>query len=183
MDELKTLETLGLTIPSVAYIVGALVFGIIGYVGYRYGKKASLKTPKWIGIALMLYPYAISEHGSCMWWQRLVRGAVRVSRVTWPGHERKIIIKTANNRPCRSADVDHRLVRHWRKAGGRAGIQGCLSLAGPPGCLWIDRCRICFALPRLAWPYIALIVAGIGGVHEFYELPPMATTSNISMQR
>lgn len=28
----------------------------------------------------------------------------------------------------------------------------------------------CFALPRLTWPYIALIVAGIGGVHEFYEI-------------
>jgi len=71
MDELKTLETLGLTIPSVAYIVGALVFGIIGYVGYRYGKKASLKTPKWIGIALMLYPYAISET-----WELYVVGSV-----------------------------------------------------------------------------------------------------------
>ena len=61
MDELQTLETLGLTIPSATYIIGALVFGIIGYVGYRYGKNASLNTPKWIGITLMLYPYVISE--------------------------------------------------------------------------------------------------------------------------
>lgn len=61
MDELKALETMGLTIPSVSYIVGSIVFGIIGYIGYRYGKKAKLNTPKWIGVALMLYPYAISE--------------------------------------------------------------------------------------------------------------------------
>jgi hypothetical protein len=60
MDELKTLETLGFTLPSPAYIFGAVVFGIIGFAAYRYGKKASLQTTKWIGVALMLYPYAIS---------------------------------------------------------------------------------------------------------------------------
>jgi hypothetical protein len=61
MDELKTLETMGLTLPSPAYLVGAILFGIIGYAAYRYGKKSSRQTVKWIGIALMLYPYAISE--------------------------------------------------------------------------------------------------------------------------
>lgn len=61
MDELKTIESLGFTMPSPAYIAGAILFGIIGYAAYRYGKKASLVTFKWIGIVLMLYPYAISE--------------------------------------------------------------------------------------------------------------------------
>lgn len=61
MDELKTIESLGFTLPSPAYIAGAILFGIIGYAAYRYGKKASLGTFKWIGIALMLYPYVISE--------------------------------------------------------------------------------------------------------------------------
>lgn len=28
----------------------------------------------------------------------------------------------------------------------------------------------CLALPRLAWPFIAAMVAGIGAVHEFYEI-------------
>ena len=60
MDELKTLESMGFTLPSPAYIFGIVLFGIIGYAAYRYGKKASLPTTKWIGIALMLYPYAIS---------------------------------------------------------------------------------------------------------------------------
>lgn len=61
MDELKTLESLGFTLPSPAYIFGAILFGIIGIAAYRYGKKTSLGYPKWIGVALMLYPYAISQ--------------------------------------------------------------------------------------------------------------------------
>jgi hypothetical protein len=61
MNELQALETLGLTLPSPSYIFGAVVFGILGYAAYRDGKKASLPVPKWIGVALMLYPYAISQ--------------------------------------------------------------------------------------------------------------------------
>ena len=61
MDDLKSLESLGITIPGPAYIVGAILFSIIGYAAYRYGKKASLPIPKWIGIALMLYPYAVYD--------------------------------------------------------------------------------------------------------------------------
>ena len=61
MDELKTVESLGLTLPSPAYIFGALLFGIIGIAAYRYGKKAELVAPKRIGVALMLYPYGVSE--------------------------------------------------------------------------------------------------------------------------
>ena len=61
MDELKAVESLGLALPSPAYMVGALLFGIIGIAAYRYGKKAGLAAPKWVGIALMLYPYGVSE--------------------------------------------------------------------------------------------------------------------------
>ena len=61
MEELKMLETLGFELPSPAYLFGLVLFGIIGYAAYRYGKKASLLTFKWIGVALMLYPYAVSE--------------------------------------------------------------------------------------------------------------------------
>lgn len=63
MNELKTLESLGMTLPGPMYIFGAVVFGILGYAAYKYGKKASLPAPKWIGVALMLYPYAISDTG------------------------------------------------------------------------------------------------------------------------
>lgn len=61
MDELKALEALGFTMPSPSYLVGAILFSIIGYAAYRYGKKTSVGTTKWMGIALMLYPYAIAE--------------------------------------------------------------------------------------------------------------------------
>lgn len=61
MDDLKNLESLGFTLPSPAYLIGAILFGIIGYAAYRYGKKTALTYPKWIGVTLMLYPYAVSQ--------------------------------------------------------------------------------------------------------------------------
>ena len=61
MDDLHNLESLGLALPSPAYLFGILFFGLAGYAAYRYGKKAGLPAPKWIGIAMMLYPYAVSE--------------------------------------------------------------------------------------------------------------------------
>jgi hypothetical protein len=61
MDELKNLESLGLVLPSSAYIVGAILFGILGYVVYRRGRKASRPVLTWVGVALMLYPYAVSQ--------------------------------------------------------------------------------------------------------------------------
>ena len=59
-DNLAALDALGFTLPSAAYLIGVVIFGIVGYVAYRYGKKMSLQTTKWIGIALMLFPYAVS---------------------------------------------------------------------------------------------------------------------------
>jgi hypothetical protein len=41
-------------------LIGLVIFGIAGYIAYRYGKKMSLPATKWIGVGLMLYPYAIS---------------------------------------------------------------------------------------------------------------------------
>lgn len=61
MDDLKALESLGLTLPSPAYLLGAIVFGIIGIAAYRYGKKTYQRYPKWLGVGLMLYPYAVSQ--------------------------------------------------------------------------------------------------------------------------
>jgi hypothetical protein len=58
-DSLALLEALGITLPSTAYLIGVVIFGILGYVAYRYGKKKSRPATKWIGIALMLYPYVI----------------------------------------------------------------------------------------------------------------------------
>jgi hypothetical protein len=61
MNELKQLEALGLTLPTPLYIFGAILFGIIGWVAFRRGRKASNNALIWLGLALMLYPYAVSE--------------------------------------------------------------------------------------------------------------------------
>jgi hypothetical protein len=60
MDELNALAGLGLALPTPAYLIGAILFGLIGFAAYRYGKRQSRQKVKWIGVALMLYPYAIS---------------------------------------------------------------------------------------------------------------------------
>jgi hypothetical protein len=38
------------------------------------------------------------------------------------------------------------------------------------GTFWLIAIVYGFALPRLAWPWVGLIVAAIGGIHEFYEI-------------
>lgn len=61
MNELQQLESMGLTLPSPAYMLGAILFGIVGYIAYRRGKAVSRSELKWTGVVLMLYPYAVSE--------------------------------------------------------------------------------------------------------------------------
>ena len=39
METLSALQSLGLELPSPAYIVGAIVFGLIGMAAFGYGKK------------------------------------------------------------------------------------------------------------------------------------------------
>jgi hypothetical protein len=39
MDELSTLQSLGLTLPTPAYLFGIILFSVIGIAAYRYGKK------------------------------------------------------------------------------------------------------------------------------------------------
>ena len=75
MDELKTLEAMGLVLPGTAYIAGAILFGIIGYLVFRRGRKTERPVLTWSGLALMLYPYAVSQTwllwlvgaGLCSW--------------------------------------------------------------------------------------------------------------------
>ena len=60
MNELNQLQALGLTLPSPAYIFGAIVFGLVGLGAFRFGRKNAQPLKVWIGVALMLYPYAVS---------------------------------------------------------------------------------------------------------------------------
>jgi hypothetical protein len=58
---LKTAESLGFTLPSPAYLFGAVLFGLIGYAAFRMGRKQQRPRAVWIGVGLMLYPYLVSQ--------------------------------------------------------------------------------------------------------------------------
>jgi hypothetical protein len=61
MDDLSALQSLGITLPGPGYIVGAIVFGLIGLWAWRQGKKDGKPLTRWLGLALMFYPYAIER--------------------------------------------------------------------------------------------------------------------------
>src|SRR5438309_621120 len=46
---------------SAANLIGGLVFGSIGFVAFVYGKRMNLWKPMFLGIALMVYPYFVSN--------------------------------------------------------------------------------------------------------------------------
>ncbi len=61
LTELNQLGSLGLALPTPAYLLGAIIFGIIGWIAFRRGRKSSVAVLTWTGVALMLYPYGVSE--------------------------------------------------------------------------------------------------------------------------
>jgi hypothetical protein len=46
---------------STANLIGGLVFGSIGFVAFIYGKRMNLWRPMFLGLALMVYPYFVSN--------------------------------------------------------------------------------------------------------------------------
>ena len=54
------LQTLGFALPSPAFIFGSLLFGLVGWAAWRYGKKQERPRTKWLGMVLMVYPYFVS---------------------------------------------------------------------------------------------------------------------------
>jgi hypothetical protein len=44
-----------------ANLIGGFVFGSIGFVAFIYGKRMNLWKPMLLGIALMVYPYFVSN--------------------------------------------------------------------------------------------------------------------------
>ncbi|WP_233167933.1 hypothetical protein [Xylophilus sp. ASV27] len=61
MDTLAPLSDLGLTLPTPAYIAGAILFGLVGLIAWRLGRREARRKTQWIGVALMFYPYAVSS--------------------------------------------------------------------------------------------------------------------------
>jgi apolipoprotein N-acyltransferase len=60
MDDLASLP-LGISLPSPAYIFGAIVFGLVGLVAFRSGRRSGNRPTLWLGVALMFYPYVVSN--------------------------------------------------------------------------------------------------------------------------
>ena len=58
-DTLETLDALGITLPSPAYLIGVIVFSLVGIAAYYYGKRQGRSRMRWLGLALMLYPYVV----------------------------------------------------------------------------------------------------------------------------
>ncbi len=49
--------------PSMSYLIGGIIFTIVGYIAYRHGKKVANSSIKGIGITLMVYPIFVSDDG------------------------------------------------------------------------------------------------------------------------
>ena len=47
--------------PTPAVLFASVLFGLIGFAAFRYGKKDASWQPMAIGVALMVYPYFISQ--------------------------------------------------------------------------------------------------------------------------
>lgn len=78
METFSALQSLGLELPTPAYIFGAIVFGIVGMVAYWRGKRTENRRTRWIGLALMFYPYAVSQT-----WLLFALGAALSAGVWW----------------------------------------------------------------------------------------------------
>ena len=58
-DSLEIVKELGFQLPSPAYLAGVVVFSVIGIVAFWYGKRRGRSRMRWLGLALMLYPYVV----------------------------------------------------------------------------------------------------------------------------
>jgi hypothetical protein len=78
MDTLSQLQSMGLTLPSPAYIAGAILFSFLGMAAWMVGKRTQKATTKWLGVALMFYPYAVSQT-----WLLYLVGVALCAAIVW----------------------------------------------------------------------------------------------------
>jgi hypothetical protein len=60
-DTLQAAREAGLTLPSPAYIFGIILFSLAGLAAWRYGKVTERPRTRWLGVALMFYPYLVGR--------------------------------------------------------------------------------------------------------------------------
>lgn len=58
---MNALNQLGIELPSIAYLIGSVFFGLVGMVAWRQGRRTERPVVTWSGLALMLFPYAVTE--------------------------------------------------------------------------------------------------------------------------
>jgi len=61
METIALAESLGFSLPSPLYLLGAVLFGLIGLAAFRLGRRHSVPRLKWLGFVLMFYPYAVAQ--------------------------------------------------------------------------------------------------------------------------
>ena len=59
-DTLQLAQDMGLSLPSPAWIVGCILFSLLGMGAWYYGKHVKAPRVRWLGLALMLYSYVTS---------------------------------------------------------------------------------------------------------------------------
>jgi hypothetical protein len=55
------LAAFGFQMPSPAYLVAIFLFSILGMAAWIHGRKGAHPRTRWLGLAMMLYPYVISS--------------------------------------------------------------------------------------------------------------------------
>ena len=61
MDTLATLQAMGVTLPSPAYLLGSVLFGLLGYAAWRRGRATGRAPLTWGGVVLMVFPAAVDD--------------------------------------------------------------------------------------------------------------------------
>jgi hypothetical protein len=60
-DALHAARSMGLPLPTPSYIFGAILFGLLGFAAWRYGKVIEHPRTRWLGVALMLFPTLVGR--------------------------------------------------------------------------------------------------------------------------
>jgi hypothetical protein len=60
-DSLRAAQQMGLTLPGPGYIYGCILFSLLGLAAWRYGKAIGHPRTRWLGVALMFFPYLVGK--------------------------------------------------------------------------------------------------------------------------
>jgi len=59
MDAISSLQAMGLVLPGPGYLIGSIVFGLLGVAAFRHGRRNAQRRTQWMGAALVVFPYAV----------------------------------------------------------------------------------------------------------------------------